>query len=139
MEPLLRKIIEFVGQRHGVTADTEVSLLLVDDEQMHQMNLQDRGVDRTTDVLSFSMMETTDDQAPNDPSEGLLLGDIVVSLPAARRQAEEFGHSVRRELAFLVVHGMLHLLGFDHCTEEDRKLMRLEEEAILQGFDLTRD
>ena len=138
MEPLLRKIIEFVGQRHGLAAEAEVSLLLVDDEQMHQMNLQYRGVDQTTDVLSFPMMETSDGHAPQDPSEGLLLGDIVVSLPAAGRQAEDFGHSLRRELAFLVVHGMLHLLGFDHCTEQDRQLMRLEEEAILQGFDLTR-
>lgn len=138
MTPLIRRIIEDIGLRHGLRGDTEVSLLLVDDDQMRRLNLEYREVDQTTDVLSFPMEESVDDRVPDDPSGGLLLGDIVVSLPAAERQAADFGHSLRRELAFLVVHGMLHLLGYDHCTEQDRQVMRREEEAILQGFDLTR-
>ncbi len=110
---------------------SEVSLSIVDDREMHELNLQYRGVDRTTDVLSFPLEE-------DRPKEPCLLGDIIVSAPKAKQQAEEYGHSLLREMSFLVVHGTLHLLGYDHMTpEEDEEMQRLQEE-VLAGLGITR-
>ena len=110
---------------------SEVSLSIVDDREMHELNLQYRGVDRTTDVLSFPLEE-------DRPKEPCLLGDIIVSAPKAKQQAEEYGHSLMREMSFLVVHGTLHLLGYDHMTpEEDEEMQRLQEE-VLAGLGITR-
>ncbi|MGE5554409.1 MAG: rRNA maturation RNase YbeY [Betaproteobacteria bacterium] len=104
----------------------ELSVALVDDIQIHELNRRYRKVDRPTDVLSFPAGEAPElDEAP------ALLGDVVVSLETAWRQATEFGHSPEREVGYLVAHGVLHLLGFDHEREEDRVTMRrLEEEAL---------
>ncbi|MCL6639111.1 MAG: rRNA maturation RNase YbeY, partial [Firmicutes bacterium] len=90
---------------------------------------QYRGVDAPTDVLSFAMEEG--EFMPGGEDEGVILGDVVISLQAAERQAKEYGHSFRRELAYLTVHGVLHLLGYDHQSEEDRTLMRRKEEEVL--------
>lgn len=111
--------------------DTEVSIAFVDDAYIHQLNRDYRGVDRPTDVLSFPMDE--------EPDEGeALLGDIAVSLETALRQAGEYGHSADREIGFLIVHGTLHLLGFDHEDEGDGKVMRELEEATLARLSLPR-
>ena len=105
-------------------AGSEVSLSIVDDQEMHELNLRYRSVDRTTDVLSFPL----EDERPKEPC---LLGDIVVSAPQAVRQAEEYGHSLLREMSFLVVHGTLHLIGYDHLTPaEDEEMQRLQEEVL---------
>ncbi len=107
-------------------AGSEVSLSIVGDREQHALNLQYRGVDRTTDVLSFPMEE----ERPKEPG---LLGDIVISAPQAKRQAGEYGHSLQREMAFLAVHGTLHLLGYDHETPaDDEEMQRLQEEVL--GF-----
>lgn len=125
-------------QRGDLPANAEVSVMLVDDASIHSLNLQYRNVDRATDVLSFAMMEGEDFLELED-IEAVPLGDIVISLERAREQAEEYGHSFEREVAFLAVHGMCHLLGYDHQTESDRIQMREKEESVLMRLNLTRD
>jgi probable rRNA maturation factor len=107
----------------------EVSLSFVDDETIRELNLQYRGIDRPTDVLSFPIR---DELFPD------LLGDIVISLPTARRQSEEYGHSLEREIGFLFTHGFLHLLGYDHEDETNEKTMFAKQERILRRVGLTR-
>lgn len=125
-------------QRGDLPANAEVSVMLVDDASIHSLNLQYRNVDRATDVLSFAMMEGEDFPELED-IDAVPLGDIVISLERAREQAEEYGHSFEREVAFLAVHGMCHLLGYDHQTESDRIQMREKEESVLMRLNLTRD
>lgn len=119
-----------------LTADMEVSLLLIDDARMAVMNQQYRGIAGTTDVLSFSMLDDPDDLQgaewrhgecpeclPEPPAPEILLGDIVISVPKASSQAAEYGNSFRAEMVFLAVHGMLHLLGYDDDAENDAARM----------------
>lgn len=113
----------------------EVSLVFVDDAYIHGLNQQYRGVDNPTDVLSFAMQEG--EPIPGEEEE-MILGDVVISLQAAERQAGEYGHSFRREAAYLTVHGVLHLLGYDHQEEENRKIMRQKEEEVLTRLNLSR-
>ncbi len=113
--------------------EAEISIVFVDEEYIHHLNRQYRGVDCPTDVLAFAMQEG---ESFCRVEEELILGDVVVSLPAAQRQSMEYGHSLRREVAYLVVHGVLHLLGYDHQTEEDRRVMRAKEEAVLGRLEL---
>lgn len=117
----------------------EVSVALVDEPTMAELNARYRGIDRPTDVLSFSL-DDPDDPAPAQDAgdEPRLLGEIVISAPRAVAQAQEYGHSVERELAYLAVHGCLHLLGYDHEDEPSRRVMRAREEAALQACGLTR-
>lgn len=114
----------------------EVSVSVVSDDEIHQLNRDYRGVDRPTDVLSFSMLEG--DQVAGVEDEPVLLGDIVISGDTALRQAQEYGHTVTRELAFLLVHGYLHLIGFDHQTEEEEQKMFSIQEDVLQELGLPR-
>lgn len=139
MEKLLEKTVQVTVQQENPHLDPEVSILLVDDPAIQELNCQYRGIDRPTDVLSFAMEEETEDSPPFiSPEEDNILGDIVISLETARRQAEEYGHSLERELGFLTVHGVLHLLGYDHGTKEEETTMRAKEEAVLGVLDLTR-
>lgn len=123
--------------------EAEVNVLLTDNEELQRINLEFRGIDAPTDVLSFPMgdYETPGafehlEEAPEDyfhPETGeLLLGDIVISVEKVAEQAERFGHSERRELAFLVAHSMLHLFGYDHMEESERAVMEEKQEAILK-------
>lgn len=116
----------------GYRRDAEISLVFVDDAYIHQLNLQYRGVDSPTDVLSFAMLEGE----PVAGGDEMILGDVVISVQAARRQAADYGHSFRREVAYLTVHGVLHLLGYDHGEEDEQKIMRAKEEEVLGCFDL---
>ena len=116
--------------------EVEIGLILVDDEAIAQLNEQYRAVAGPTDVLSFPMWtrdELEDVRAvpQNYPERPVLLGDVVISVETARRQAEEYGHSLGREMAFLLVHGVLHLLGYEHDDEQSRAEMRAREEAVL--------
>jgi probable rRNA maturation factor len=126
------------------TRRVEVSLLLTDDATLHRLNRDFRGVDRPTDVLSFSQLDGAAPDAPDGaappplPGGTLPLGDVALSVPRARRQAGDYGHAFDRELAYLVVHGLLHLLGYDHEAEDERVTMRREEEAALEAAGLTR-
>ena len=122
----------------------EVSVTLVDNAQIHELNRESRGVDRPTDVLSFPMFDLQPGDKPEeswaDPDTGLVpLGDMVISLERCAAQAAEFGHPLQRELAYLAVHSVLHLLGYDHMDEGPMKArMRAREEAILETLGITR-
>ncbi|UFJ43149.1 rRNA maturation RNase YbeY [Brevibacillus humidisoli] len=139
---LVRTCLEAAAAAEEVTG--EVVVTLVDDERIHELNRQYRGIDRPTDVLSFAMNETgegemdilMDDEDWSDMPN--MLGDIVISVPKAVSQAEEYGHSLERELGFLAVHGFLHLLGYDHGTESEEAEMFSRQEQILQKIGLTR-
>ena len=141
----LRKVIRTALTVQGVDFPCEVDVLLTDDEAIHQINRDMREVDRATDVLSFPEFDLTPGQLPGpedaDPGTGLVpLGDMVISMEHVAAQAKEYGHSNRRELAYLVVHSVLHLLGYDHLDEgPQKKQMRAREEAILAELGITRE
>ncbi len=143
-EERLRQVIQSALAEEGMDLPCEINVLLTDDQGIHQINLDMRGVDRPTDVLSFPMFDLTPGEHPGeedaDPETGLIpLGDMCLSLERARAQAEEFGHSVERELSYLTVHSVLHLLGYDHLDEGPMKAqMRAREEAILKTLGLER-
>ena len=140
----IRKVIRTALAAEGVTFPCEVDVLLTDDENIHQVNLDMRRVDRATDVLSFPEFELTLGELPGpedaDPGTGYVpLGDMVLSMERVKAQAKEYGHSNRRELAYLAVHSVLHLLGYDHMDEGEMKAqMRTREEAIMAVLGLER-
>ena len=144
VEERLRHVIGAALEEERVDVPCEVNVLFTDDEGIHQINLDMRGVDRPTDVLSFPMFDLTPGEHPSeedaDPATGLVpLGDMCISLERTRAQAEEFGHSVERELCYLTVHSVLHLLGYDHLDEGPMKAqMRAREETILEHLGITR-
>jgi len=115
----------------GAAEEAEVSLVFVDDSYMARLNKQYRNMDGPTDVLSFAMQEG---QPMPDGGEELVLGDVIISLETAGRQAAEYGHSLLREVAFLTAHGVLHLLGYDHGDAEEAALMREKEKKIMAAF-----
>lgn len=114
-------------------AEGDVNVVLTDDEEIRELNRAFRGIDAATDVLSFPAREGEDVGIPDD-----FLGDIAISVPRALLQAEEYGHAPERELAFLAVHGALHILGYDHTNEEEAKNMFALQEIILQDMGLKR-
>ena len=142
---LLRQVIPAALEAEGVAVPWEVDVLFTDDEGIHQINLEQREVDRPTDVLSFPMFDLRPGEHPTeadaDPGTGLVpLGDMVISLERAKAQGEEYGHGTRREVAYLAVHSVLHLLGYDHMDEGPMKAqMRAREEAILEQLGITRE
>jgi probable rRNA maturation factor len=139
----LEELLRLAGEAEGI-GDGEVALTFVDDERIRELNREYRGIDRPTDVLSFALNEdggepdiVFDELEDGDPVSGML-GDIVISLERAKAQSEEYGHSLEREIGFLFVHGFLHLLGYDHQTEEEEKIMFGKQEEILRRAGLTR-
>ena len=143
---LLRRVIPAALEAEGVSFPCEVDVLFTDDEGIHAINLEQRGVDRPTDVLSFPMFNYLPGQPPADgadadPATGLTpLGDMVLSLERAEAQGAEYGHGAEREAAYLAVHSVLHLLGYDHLDEGPMKAqMREREEAILAALGITRE
>lgn len=140
LEEKILKVAQLVLDKEQVDPAWEVSVVLVDDEQIRELNRDFRRVDRATDVLSFAYREEQEEEPDVvDPAaEEDVLGDIVISLERARAQAEEYGHAFAREVGFLVVHGMYHLLGYDHMSPEDEAVMRAKEEAVLQELGLVR-
>ncbi len=129
--------------------ETEVNLLITDNATIHELNRENRGIDRPTDVLSFPMIDYTEaasfdfsedeEIALCNPETGeLLLGDIVISMDTAVAQAEEYGHSLKRELCFLVAHSMLHLFGYDHMEDDERLQMEEMQKEILDSIGITR-
>ena len=138
--PLVKRCVRRVLRFEGADLPCEVSVLVTDDRRLRELNYEFRGIDEPTDVLSFPMLEFSPPGwvAPGygaaDPETGLLpLGEIVISAERVGRQAREYGHSVERETAYITVHSVLHLLGYDHVDEaEGKRLMREREEAILE-------
>lgn len=125
MEEMVYQVVGHIVEVEGIEAD-EVSILITNNAEVQGLNAEYRDIDAPTDVLSFPM----DDE---------YLGDIVISMDKVLEQAEEYGHSPQRELAFLTVHGMLHLLGYDHMEEEDQVRMRAREEEILNELGILRE
>lgn len=140
LETLARRVLGKIALDRELDEDVEVGILWVDDAYIRTLNKEYRGKDCPTDVLSFAFREQIGDEPEilDDPFAEILLGDIVISLETARRQAAEYGHSLEREVAFLIVHGMLHLLGYDHEEEHDRAIMRQEEGKILSDLGIGR-
>ena len=125
-----------------------VDVLLTDNDSIHEINLEQRDIDRPTDVLSFPMndypapgnFDEIEEMGCFDPETGeLMLGDIVISIDKVYAQAEEFGHSPEREIAFLVAHSMLHVFGYDHMEDEERLIMEAKQKEILEKTGYTRD
>jgi probable rRNA maturation factor len=116
----------------------EVSITLTDNAHIHELNQQYRHIDRPTDVLSFALNESQEPEVEDGPQIDVL-GDIIISVERAEEQAAEYGHSVRREMAFLTVHGMLHLLGYDHMEEQDRLEMEKEQKYVMEQLGISRD
>ena len=126
---LIRRAVLATLRAEGIAKPAEVSVTFTDNAHIKEINREHRGIDAPTDVLSFPLFE----ESPT----GIMLGDIVLSLERCAAQAEEFGHSFRRECAFLTVHSTLHLLGYDHETgEEDEKDMRARQTAIVESMGL---
>ena len=139
-EPLAAMLTQAIKEAirlSGGPEEAEVSLMLVDDQRIHTLNLEYRGVDRPTDVLSFALQEESDEE-PDSEFEDDMLGDIVISAERAREQAEEYDHSFEREIVYLAVHGTLHLLGYDHEEEKDKQEMRSKEEEVMALLGLER-
>ena len=147
-EDYIHRVIEKAMDYEACPYEAEINVLITDNEQIRQINAENRGIDAPTDVLSFPMIEyetPADFDALEDmwevfhPETGeLLLGDIVLSVDKIKSQANEYGHSVERELSFLVAHSMLHLFGYDHMEEEERAVMEQKQREILQQLSITR-
>lgn len=146
---IAREVIEFTLDYMDCPYEAQVNVLVTGEDEIHEINLQQRQIDRATDVLSFPMAEY---EVPGnfdfleeegmdcfDPDSGeLLLGDIVICADRVIAQAEEYGHSIKREYAFLLTHSMLHLMGFDHMEEQDAALMEQKQREILEQLNITR-
>lgn len=115
--------------------NTTFNLIIVDNEYIHELNKNYRHIDRETDVITFAL---EDDDSLVMPTDERILGDIYISIDKAMSQAEEYGHSLLRELSFLAVHGFYHLLGYDHMTKEDEKVMFTKQEEVLEAYGITR-
>lgn len=140
LEQLLTAGLNVVARLHSLSERTEVDITIVDDEEIHMLNRDYRNADRPTDVLSFALDEESEEEPEllGGPEEHLL-GDIIISAETASRQAEEFGHGLEREIVYLAVHGLLHLLGYDHMTDEDKAVMRAKEEEALREISLSEE
>ena len=129
-------IIEQALKTLHIEDDVEVSCVLVDDERIHEINREYRHIDRSTDVISFAMEDNDQFYVEGMPRT---LGDIFISVDHAKKQAEEYGHSLRREMCFLFTHGILHLLGYDHMTDEQEKEMFGLQDEILGTLSIERE
>ena len=153
-EELIDKIkatIDFALKEEGVKIPYQISLLFVDNEEIREINKENRNIDKVTDVLSFPMLDYEEDKVFKDmylnyefdetfkDGDELVLGDIVLSLERALEQSIEYNHSFEREASYLVVHSVLHLLGYDHMEEDEKRIMRTEEEKILSKMNIVRD
>ena len=150
VEEVVELVAEEVLDAEECPYETQVNVLLTDNEGIHEFNREHRGIDRETDVLSFPNVdfETEGDFDIDeereadyfDPDSGeLILGDIIISVDKVMEQAENYGHSTKREFAFLVAHSMLHLCGYDHMEEEEAKVMEAKQEEILTALGITRE
>ena len=139
LEQLLNDGLNAVAKLHGLGEHEEVDITIVTDAEIHVLNRDYRNVDRATDVLSFALDEDGGEPELVGGPEVHLLGDIIISAETAMRQAEEFGHGLEREIVYLAVHGLLHLLGYDHMQEEDKVVMRAKEEEALREIKLSEE
>ncbi len=132
LNALIVKATDKVLEYEGFDIDGEVSVLFVTDEKIKALNLEFRKKNEVTDVLSFPQYDNLKEEGTNEPF--LYLGDVVISLEQATRQADEFGHTLEREIVYLTVHSVLHLFGYDHMGEEEKKEMREKEKTVLKSL-----
>ena len=133
---MIQKLVKEVLKEEKVR-NAECNIIFVDNEKIHEINREYRHIDRVTDVISFAL----EDEMENEPSaqyDMRVLGDIYISVDRAKEQALEYGHSFLREICFLAIHGMLHLLGYDHQTTEDEKIMFQKQEEVLAKYGIVR-
>ncbi|NLL70568.1 MAG: rRNA maturation RNase YbeY [Epulopiscium sp.] len=149
MEEQIENIVKTSLEQEEYPLSTEVSITFVDNQEIHELNKQHRGIDNPTDVLSFPMLDFADQtknidslvsfsECFNLDTKELILGDIIISLEKAKEQSELYGHSLEREIGFLVAHSMFHLMGYDHMTENEEKVMNEKQELILEKVGLVR-
>lgn len=146
----LEKVCDYVLKEEKVECKYQISLLFVDNEEIREINNETRNIDRETDVLSFPMLDYPNKKFFKDiyvgydfdetflDGEELVLGDIVLSLEKALEQSKEYNHSYKREVSYLVVHSILHLLGYDHMEDDDKVIMRKREEELLGALNICR-
>ncbi|WP_210366879.1 rRNA maturation RNase YbeY [Bacillus sp. REN3] len=135
----IEKLLCYAAELEGVHDGSELSVTFVSNERIQEINRQYRDKDRATDVISFAMEEMGAGEIEVIGADmPRVLGDIIISVPRSREQAEEYNHSFMRELGFLAVHGFLHLLGYDHMNEEDEQKMFSRQKDILEGYGLGR-
>lgn len=135
--PQIESLLQFAATEEGIDEDAEVAVSFVSADEIREINRDYRHKDSVTDVISFAMEEGEEDF--EDPTDLRVLGDIIICTDRAKEQAEEYGHSYERELGFLALHGLLHLLGYDHMNEADEKKMFGRQDEILTAYGLTRD
>ena len=151
IDEVSRQVAEKVLETEGCDYPVEIGLTITDDEGIQSMNKEFRGIDSPTDVLSFPNVSYTEPgdfsvidseqkiDLLNPDTGGIMFGDIVINEARVRSQAEEYGHSLKREFAFLIAHSMLHLCGYDHMEEEEAKVMEEKQENVLNQLGITRD
>jgi len=150
LENAIKGVIEYTLKEEKLFIDNEVSVIFIDNEEIKKINSKYRGIDEITDVLSFPMLDYPPNKVFKDVytnyefyqsdlnDERLVIGDVALSLEKSKEQSEEFGHSFLRECAYLTVHSILHLLGYDHMDELEKDIMRKREEEILSNFKISR-
>lgn len=150
LEESIKKIADYTLKQEGVFCLYEISLIFIDNKEIERLNSEFRNIQRSTDVLSFPMLdykngevfkETYNSDKLGDEmldDGNLVLGDIAISLERAKEQCDEYGHTFQREVCYLTVHSLLHLLGYDHMEDNQKKIMRKREEEILDAFDIGR-
>jgi probable rRNA maturation factor len=140
IEELIRDLLTHASKEEGLTGELELSVTFMTDEEIQHVNAQYRGKDVPTDVISFALEELSEGEVKivQTPDMPTVLGDIIISLDTANRQASEYGHDLRREVGFLALHGFLHLLGYDHITDDEEKKMFDKQKEILSSFGLER-
>ena len=131
----VKKVLESAIKKEKLE-NVSFNLIIVDNKYIHELNKTYRNIDRETDVITFAL---EDEDSVIIPDNERILGDIYISIDKAKQQAEEFGHSLLRELSFLAVHGFYHLLGYDHMTPEDEKVMFAKQEEVLEAYGITRE
>ena len=150
VEETVRSVAEKILDTEQCPYETQINVLLTDNEGIHEYNKEYRGIDRETDVLSFpnlnfqqeAVFDIPEEEEADcfDPDTGeLILGDIIISVDKVKEQAQNYGHSLKREFAFLVAHSMLHLCGYDHMVPEEAAVMEAKQEAALTDLQITRD
>ena len=134
-ETLFKEIALYTFDYLKIEDDIEFSVSIIDNERIHEINREYRHIDRPTDVITFAL---EDEESPYIEGMPRLLGDIFISYDKAMEQAQDYGHSIKRELCFLFTHGLLHLLGYDHMIEEDEKVMMALQDTILNNMEILR-
>ena len=139
-QQLVENVLQFAAEKENIEAGTELSVTFVDNARIQEINKEYRNKDAATDVISFAMEEMGEDEIEIIGADlPRVLGDIIISIERTKEQADEYGHSFDRELGFLALHGFLHLLGYDHMTESDEKVMFTKQKEILDEYGLSRE